>query len=545
MNILITHGYLLNGTGSNLYVNNLVREWCKIGHNVFLVCQEPHADGIDFINELYHGVDDNKSVELKHSKNSEFDGKCFCFIPDISGLLPVYVYDHYDGFTVKEFPDCSDQELTNYVDLNTNMLSFILDNYDIDKVQTNHTVMFPFIASKAISERNISHYATVHGSALNFTVKKFDRFVPYAIKGLESATKLLVDSKHAEEELHEFLTDQNRTDLIERIVIIPAGVDINNFNIENNKSTQLTKFINSLAPLCEKSKGRTETINEKVNELRFSNPNYHSLIKSIRDSYDYRNIDVTAASRIDSIKIDQNPTVLFIGKYLWTKGIHLIIGAIPYILKQKPDTQFIFVGFGPFREIAETIINSIENKEIELLIEELKNNPDLFTGEKEELPILLDFLNEHKSEFSNISSGLNIKDRITFTGIISHKELVHLIPAVDVLIAPSVFPEAFGMVAIEAMACGVYPVLSYQSAFMEITDELIECIKDYPVAIEKVSLDKNAPIRIANNVLNYFNAKSNFDTNQFTRFQNDMRQLVVDKYSWKGIAESYISNYKK
>lgn len=31
MNILITHGYLLTGTGSNLYVNNVAREMCKAG----------------------------------------------------------------------------------------------------------------------------------------------------------------------------------------------------------------------------------------------------------------------------------------------------------------------------------------------------------------------------------------------------------------------------------------------------------------------------------------------------------------------------------
>ena len=43
MRILIFHGYLLRGTGSNIYNASLVRALARLGHEVELRCQERHA----------------------------------------------------------------------------------------------------------------------------------------------------------------------------------------------------------------------------------------------------------------------------------------------------------------------------------------------------------------------------------------------------------------------------------------------------------------------------------------------------------------------
>ena len=39
MRILIWHGYLLGGTGSNVYTRQLAREWSRGGHDVTVLCQ--------------------------------------------------------------------------------------------------------------------------------------------------------------------------------------------------------------------------------------------------------------------------------------------------------------------------------------------------------------------------------------------------------------------------------------------------------------------------------------------------------------------------
>ena len=39
MRILVWHGYLLGGTGSNIYARSLAREWSREGHDVTVFSQ--------------------------------------------------------------------------------------------------------------------------------------------------------------------------------------------------------------------------------------------------------------------------------------------------------------------------------------------------------------------------------------------------------------------------------------------------------------------------------------------------------------------------
>ena len=49
---------------------------------------------------------------------------------------------------------------------------------------------------------------------------------------------------------------------------------------------------------------------------------------------------------------------------------------------------------------------------------------------------------------------------------------MHLLPLADVAVTPSVFPEAFGMVAAEAAACGAPPLVARHSGLAEIAEGL-------------------------------------------------------------------------
>ena len=55
-----------------------------------------------------------------------------------------------------------------------------------------------------------------------------------------------------------------------------------------------------------------------------------------------------------------------------------------------------------------------------------------------------------------------------FTGALEHRHLVHLLPLCDVAVVPSIFPEAFGMVAAEAAAAGLPPLVAGHSGLAEI-----------------------------------------------------------------------------
>ena len=63
-----------------------------------------------------------------------------------------------------------------------------------------------------------------------------------------------------------------------------------------------------------------------------------------------------------------------------------------------------------------------------------------------------------KGELSELASALNIADRVTFLDAVPHSDLPLYYNAADVCVVPSYY-ESFGLVAVEAMACGV-PVIA-------------------------------------------------------------------------------------
>jgi hypothetical protein len=91
MRILIFHGYLLRGTGSNIYNASLVRALARMGHQVDLLCQDRDWDAPE-------------GVTIHN--------------PDIGRVLPVYVADRYEGFDAKPYAELSDAELEHYLDSN-------------------------------------------------------------------------------------------------------------------------------------------------------------------------------------------------------------------------------------------------------------------------------------------------------------------------------------------------------------------------------------------------------------------------------------------
>jgi glycosyltransferase involved in cell wall biosynthesis len=197
MRILIFHGYLLRGTGSNIYNANLVRTLANLGHEVHLLCQDRHY-------EPPEGVT--------------------VHVPDIGRVLPVYVADEYEGFDAKPFRDLTDAELEHYLDANVEAVRAVPVP---DVALANHLVMGPVILARALA--GAAPYAVkIHGSALEYTVRPDrERFLPYAREGIRGANGVLVGSHHTGESLFEVLADE--PSLRERTRLGPPGVDVHTF----------------------------------------------------------------------------------------------------------------------------------------------------------------------------------------------------------------------------------------------------------------------------------------------------------------------------
>jgi hypothetical protein len=95
--ICILHGYLLEGSGSNLWTRSIVKSLCENGETVHLVCQENHPDRYDFIAECYKYNKDN-SIQSLLKRSVPYKGKCIMHKPQLGDTLPVYVWDKYEEF---------------------------------------------------------------------------------------------------------------------------------------------------------------------------------------------------------------------------------------------------------------------------------------------------------------------------------------------------------------------------------------------------------------------------------------------------------------
>ena len=192
MKICIVHGYTLSGTGSNIYISNLAKRLCMMGHDISIMCQEPYPEKIDFVSEVNVFEENNKKYEKIFKKETPFSGICRIFKPDLDGKLLVYVRDEYDEFDIiKTFQDSSPGEIEDYTSKNIAALKTIIKDRSIDFIQTNHSIMQPYIAHSATGNTNIPYTATLHGSALNFSVKKKEALLEYARIGLNNSKKII------------------------------------------------------------------------------------------------------------------------------------------------------------------------------------------------------------------------------------------------------------------------------------------------------------------------------------------------------------------
>ena len=177
---------------------------------------------------------------------------------------------------------------------------------------------------------------------------------------------------------------------------------------------------------------------------------------------------------------DKN-VVLFVGRLLALKNVHLIVKAAPFILKEHPRTLFMFIGPGNDHPYIE------EFKKLRIQGENY-----LFLGHKK------------------------------------RESLVKYYNSADVYVLPS-SRENFPFTLLESMACGVPPVVSKIGGLPEIVDNNINGIIVNPGSVKDIAssvtyLLDNPDIR--------------------EKMGKEARKTVEEKFSWHKTALRTASAYK-
>src|SRR5215211_3551633 len=353
MRILLWHGYLLGGTGSNIYTQALAREWARQGHDVTLVCQEPQP-------ELY----DLAGAEVVRPE-----------LPD--GLLPVFVVDRYQGLRPKLLQSLTPTERERYVDANAAALRALSP---ADLVFANHVLLGGPVGAAS----GLPYAVKAHGSELEYSMRGNDELVAWGREGLARAEAVFVGSAHIRSVLEEIVGQ------VDRVHEVSPGVDVDEF----------------------RALPRAEALEGLLRELRSGRSNPGNRNERLPDEGN--------AERLAEWFASDESTVLYFGKLLRNKGVHVLFDAVRAL-----ETRTLVVGFGDYREELEA----------------------------------------------------QAPPRTVFTGPLEHRHLVYLLPLCDVAVVPSIFPEAFGMVAAEAAAAGCPPLVARHSGLAEVAEGLEE---EYP-----------------------------------------------------------------
>jgi glycosyltransferase involved in cell wall biosynthesis len=466
MKVLIFHGYLLRGTGSNIYNANLARALARLGHEVDLLCQERHWDAPE-------GV-------TVHN-------------PDIGHILPVYVADRYDGFDAKPYPELTDEELRHYIDANVAAVRAVRDP---DVALANHLVMGPVVLARGLAGR-APFAVKVHGSALEYTVRPNpERFVPYALEGVRAARSVVVGSRHTAESLWEVLADE--PSLPGRTGLGPPGVDVHAFRPGSAD-------LDGLADRLESGEAATW------------------------------GGERGAAAALRSLDPERDRIVSFVGKLIVSKGVDLLVAAWPLVVARVPEARLVIVGFGTYRRAMGRFVEALRGRDLDDLRDIAARGRELEGGPPGELKHLMSFLDRADGEW--LAAAPAAAERIHFTGRLEHDDLPALVPACEAQVMPSTFPEAFGMVAAEAAACGVLPLSAGHSGMAEVTATLAPALPEELRPLLSFDVGPTAVDQIADKLVAWLT----LDPSERRRAKGALAAEAARRYSWESVAEGVIA----
>ena len=512
MRVLIFHGYLLSGTGSNVYNARLAEALVRLGHDVHLLSQDRHPEGHAFVDAVGDWDDGALRVRSLDRERSEGSGRCTVYRPDIGGLLPVYVADRYEGIQARTFAECSDQEIARYVDANVAAVRELRVRVRPEVALANHLVMGPVILARAL-DGEVPYAVKIHGSALEYTVKpEPERFLAAAREGLAGARGVLVGSHHTAASLWQALAEEG---LAERTRLGPPGVDIERF-----------------APR-DAARARAG-IGALVERLRSSDARGGPASAFARD-------ERAAADALARLQPGRDRLVAFVGKLIVSKGIDLLIAAWPLVLEHVGEARLVVVGFGAYRQGSERLCAALAAGDIDQARQIARAGRTLEDGAARAQPLrhLLAFLDslEGPGRERYLRAARTLGERVLFTGRLDHEELAELLPACEALVMPSTFPESFGMVAVEAAACGALPVSAAHSGLADVSDALAGGVPEQAAAWLSFPIDDDAVAALASRLVNWLGAA------QALRSQTraGLVSTVRERWSWEGVARGVIA----
>ena len=533
MRVLVFHGYLLRGTGSNVYNAELGQAFVRAGHELHLLCQDRSPLDLPWVDAA--GDWDGGALELAVRRDPP---RATVYRPDLGGLLPVYVADRYDGVEARPYEELSEAEVERYVERNVAAVAEVVARARPNVALANHLVTGPLILARALAGSGVPYAVKIHGSALEYTVKRHPRFLPAAREGLAGARGVLVGSRHTGESLWTALDEPG---VESKTRLGPPGVDIARFTPRDAAAAAaglagLRARLETDAAALGAAESSTAA-SSSVSSSSVPNPTASSSDPATASSSDpttassFARNTSEAAAALAAVDPRRDRIVVYVGKLIASKGVELLLAAWPLVLARVPDAQLLVVGFGAFRGGLEGLTGALARGDLEAAM--ALHGED--GGELPELAAFLDSLGSDADSYRTAAAA--IAGRVHWAGRLEHSELTDVFPAADALAMPSTFPEAFGMVAAEAAACGALPVVAGHSGMAEVARALAAAIPPEVRPWLTFEVGPDAVAQLADGLASWLEAPADLRA----RTRDAIVGVARERYSWEGVARTVIA----
>jgi glycosyltransferase involved in cell wall biosynthesis len=274
-----------------------------------------------------------------------------------------------------------------------------------------------------------------------------------------------------------------------------------------------------------------------------------------------------AADALERVQPGADRVVAFVGKLIVSKGADLLLAAWPLVTAAEPAARLVIVGFGAYRQALERLLDALADGDLDAAealalagraleadggetdaeataggaADEHRARGAEQAGQARQAPLahLLAFLRSLRDveRQSYLHAAAGMRERVLFTGRLEHEELAELLPACEALVVPSTFPEAFGMVAAEAAACGAFPVSAAHSGLREVSDALSEAVPADVARWLSFPVDDDAVRALAADVAGWLAVAP--EVREQTR--NGLVETVRRLWSWEGVARGVLA----
>ena len=443
MRILIWHGWLLGGTGSNVATARVAEAMRTAGHDVVVLAQERHPDRFAFL-DAWGGVDADGVASVAPTGAPPAPGKATMLRPDIGTQLPVFVWDEYEGFAqVTPFVDLTDDDLDRYLERNAAALHAAIAWHRSEAVLAGHVVPGGPIARRAIAAGDgaIPYGVKVHGSDLEYAVRLQERYRSLAAEGLSTASCVFGPTHEVLERTVALVPESSR-----RLVVSSPGADLEAFRPGPRRGL-LERAATLLDDDGAQSGGRSRDAGALV-ESALGRDDAAAGLDDLASRHDQTGPDADASDKLRALAGEEGPIVGYLGKLIPQKGVHLLLAALAGL----PEVKALVVGFGTLRERLEGLTIALDRADVAAI---RRLWPDGFGAPPDRVP-----------------EGNALRRRVTFTGRLDHRYAGPVTGALDVLVVPSILEESFGMVAAEGAAAGALPLVARHSGLAEVSAAL-------------------------------------------------------------------------